>query len=232
MLMSDALCRCRWAAKEAAIKAHHNRDLYMPQISIIKRHDHPRPIMLIDPPNVLVCMSAEVARKRDINTNLAEQKIDAEKLQHWQKRGEVRKPFQDIKAPKEEREREEGELEEDKEQQIYWRYRKVDMEQRQEANVTISHDGEYAFAAVQVLDEPYPQANQPMIIEDNGEGRAIHEPQYGDRMYAVMRPSFAYFANQNQPDGQFAEEEEVQADKYLGQYMQESVKSIFRNVES
>ena len=201
----------------------------MPQISIIKRHDHPRPIMLIDPPNALVRMSAEVAQKRDINTNLADQKIDAKKLQHWQERGEVRKPFRDIKVPKEEEEQEIGKRGEDKQQQIYWRYRKVDMEQRQEANVTISHDGEYAFAAVQVLDETYPKKHQPIIFEDDGEGRAIHEPQYGDRMYAVMRPSFTYFANQNIPDGQFAEEEEVQADKYLGEYMEESAKRIFRH---
>ena len=183
--------------------------------------------MLIDPPNVLVRMSAEVASKRAINTDPAEQKIDPRKLERWQQRGEVRKP-RDLKAPRREEEQEEGERREDTQQQVYWRYKKVSMEERQEANVTISHDGDYAFASVQVLDDICPEEHQPMVIEDDGEGTAIHEPQYGDTLHAVLRPSFAFFANRVDPDGPLKGEDDWQADEYLGEYMQASAENTHR----
>ena len=53
------------------------------------------------------------------------------------------------------------------------------MEDRRLADVTISHEGQYAIAVCQALDELHVQDSTPIIDTSNGE--PLHEPQYGDQ---------------------------------------------------
>ena len=158
------MVEARWAAKEAAIKAHSHRRLYMPHISIIKEMGSPRPVMLIDPPSSIVSLTAEVAEQRQIDTK-GRQKLDREEVQ---KLGVSVMDSSDVG-------------------QMYWRYKKINMEERQLADLSISHDGEYAFAVVQALDVVLDDTQPLKVIKDDGAGDPIHEPQHGDRGFLELR---------------------------------------------
>ena len=55
----------------------------------------------------------------------------------------------------------------------------VSMKDRSTADLSISHDGDYAIAVVQAFQEDHGQSSTPLI--DDGEGEPIHEPQCGDK---------------------------------------------------
>lgn len=59
------------------------------------------------------------------------------------------------------------------------RRRKIKESERQIAEISISHDGEYAVASCMAYDPPgcHPEGRR---IVDDGKGPAIHEPQWGD----------------------------------------------------
>ena len=62
----------------------------------------------------------------------------------------------------------------------FYRAPRIRMEHRRVADVSISHDGKYAFAtALAVEDYEIPSQN-PEFVDDNGEGEPIHEPEWGD----------------------------------------------------
>jgi len=51
-------------------------------------------------------------------------------------------------------------------------------EDKQLADLSISHDGEYAIAVCMALDEASDEHPDPVI--DHGIGKPIHEPEWGD----------------------------------------------------
>ena len=55
----------------------------------------------------------------------------------------------------------------------------VKEEDRQLADLSISHDGDYAVAVCMAVDEEHEV--DTMVLIDNGEGDPIHEPEWGDR---------------------------------------------------
>ena len=65
--------------------------------------------------------------------------------------------------------------------EIFRRRRLILDEERQEADLSISHDGDYAIAVCLALDEEVDSIgheNKPVL--DDGKGEPIHEPEYGD----------------------------------------------------
>jgi len=54
----------------------------------------------------------------------------------------------------------------------------IEEEDRQLADLSISHDGEYAIAVCMALDEAPGRYPEPFI--DDGTGEPIHEPEWGD----------------------------------------------------
>ena len=54
----------------------------------------------------------------------------------------------------------------------------IQEEDRQLADLSISHDGEYAIAVCLALDEVCGEDPEPII--DDGTGEPIHEPEWGD----------------------------------------------------
>ena len=65
--------------------------------------------------------------------------------------------------------------------EIYRRRRLIRDEERQEADLSISHDGEYAFAVCLALNEEVDSiGHEDKPVLDDGSGPPIHEPEYGD----------------------------------------------------
>lgn len=147
----------RWAAKEAAIKAHRHRKLYMQDISIVGSSTHSKPVALIDPVCNVVVMDERVAAFRGLR-GLGRKSKNLDKG-----------PLDDD-AFKEAKEAHAG---------TFIRRRKIKITERQAAEINISHDGDYAVAVCMALDAPgsYPEGRR---IVDDGTGEAIHEPQWGD----------------------------------------------------
>ena len=57
---------------------------------------------------------------------------------------------------------------------------KIKADERQVAEVSISHDGDYAVAVCMAVDElPVDSSEQSLIIDD-GSNDSIHEPEWGD----------------------------------------------------
>ena len=249
----------RWAAKEAAIKAHSHRRLRMNEIATIRDQETSRPVMSIDPPRAFVRMTLEVAKKRGLNIRRQSlhpyvssvyglstgtshsipirtekrQRVlqkEAETILNTSEANDTELPGNvgqltaateelddggneavEKRTEEDQEERNEevkggeagnsveeesqvagataGQQEQQEAQQsshspreeLYWRYKRIKVRDRQEADVTISHDGEYVVAFVQALDEPLPNSGETEIIIDDGEGPQMHEPLAGDR---------------------------------------------------
>lgn len=57
---------------------------------------------------------------------------------------------------------------------------RIPAEERQMAQVSISHDGDYATAVCIALDEPFVRRDGQSSIIDDGSGDSFHEPEWGD----------------------------------------------------
>ena len=170
-------CVNRWAAKEAAIKAHRHRQLYMRDISIVRpvitSNLFPgastaaarKLIALIEPPSDRVEMSSRVATRRGLrgfglqNNGLCKGPLMT--------RDELRKDVQDL---------EESEVDKGIH---YYRRARIKASDRQVAEINISHDGDYAVAMCMAFDPPGSTFREQKIV-DRGEGVSLHEPQWGD----------------------------------------------------
>ena len=168
----------RWAAKEAAIKAHRHRQLYMQDISIVRPIIPPasfgtgtgtgqarKLIALIDPPSDRIEMSRSVASSRELR-GFGRQNRGLHKGALMSK-DELHKEEQDEKHGQVHRE------------VHYYRRSRVKDSDRQVAEINISHDGDYAVATCMAFDPPVSMAPEQTIV-DNGEGLSLHEPQWGD----------------------------------------------------
>ena len=167
----------RWAAKEAAIKAHRHRQLYMQNISIVRPIIPPgslfgmgtdeaqKLIALIDPPSDRVEMIRSVASIRGLR-GFGRQNNGLHKGALMSK-DELHKELQD---------EEDGQVHRGVH---YYRRSRVKDSDRQVAELNISHDGDYAVATCMAFDPPVSRAPEKTIV-DKGEGLPLHEPQWGD----------------------------------------------------
>ena len=167
----------RWAAKEAAIKAHRHRQLYMQNISIVRPTLPPgsfhgtgtrgaqKLIALIDPPSNRIEIVRRVATLRGLR-GFGPHNYGLHKGTLMSK-GELHKEVQDSEGGKEHR------------GLHYYRRSRVKDSDRQVAEINISHDGDYAVAMCMAFDPPGPTVREKTIV-DKGEGLPLHEPQWGD----------------------------------------------------
>lgn len=156
--------------KEAVIKAHRNRKLYMNEISVIKAErdfNGSKPQVLIDPPSQTIIMDARVASLR----GLRETKYESmERICLLKKQDSVRISVDQQLL-----------LLRDHPRVIYKRRALVKEEDRRIAEGNISHDSEYAVAVCMAFDEKLKNSDE--IIEpvfDDGSGEPLHEPSWGD----------------------------------------------------
>lgn len=73
-----------------------------------------------------------------------------------------------------------AESKDDKSQKFFKRRARIADEDRQVAELTISHDGEYAIAVCIALDEEVDNAQGKPVIMDDGSGDPLHEPEWAD----------------------------------------------------
>lgn len=181
------MCRInRWAAKEAAIKAHRHRQLYMQDISIsspslpsgsIPGGDK-KLIALINPPSDRIEMTKHVARLRGLrgfgfkNYGLHKRALMC--------KDELHKEVQNS---------EDGSVHSGAH---YYRQSRVKESDRQVAEISISHDGDYAVAMCMAFDPTGSTVQEKTeIIVDKGAGLPLHEPQWGDEgWYYLAKPGF------------------------------------------
>ncbi|KAI4161123.1 MAG: hypothetical protein LQ342_005161 [Letrouitia transgressa] len=147
----------RWAAKEAAIKAHRHRRLFYNDISIVVR-DGNRPWALIRPATRSVVMDKKVAKARGLD-----------QFSPFPNRGPV--ADREIQPS-------EGCQNNSKytERRLY-----AKEEDYQVAELSISHDADYVVAVCMALDQPCEDMGPAGPIIDDGSGEPIHEPVWGDR---------------------------------------------------
>lgn len=171
-------CINRWAAKEAVIKAHRHRQLYMQNISIVRPSVPPgsvtgistagaqKLIALIDPPSNRIEMIPRVATQRGL-------------------RGFVFKSHGLHKGALMTRDELRAEVLGLEDSEVhrgvhYYRGSRVKESDRQVAEINISHDGDYAIAVCMAFDPPPESMVQEQTIVDKGNGLSLHEPQWGD----------------------------------------------------
>lgn len=160
----------RWAMKEAVIKAHRNRKLYMNEISVIQPERDPnssKPLVLIDPPSKAIMMDARVASLR----GLRETKYEIMDRSCLLKIKNPVRNSADQQLPNLM----------DYSGVIYKRRALVKEGDRQMAEGNISHDSEYAVAVCMAFDEKFKSSNENIDpIFDDGSGKPLHEPAWGD----------------------------------------------------
>ena len=170
-------CITRWAAKEATIKAHRHRQLYMQDISIVRPTLAPGPlsgagtggsqklIALIDPPCDRIEMIRHVATLRGLRGfGLQNHGLHKGALMS---RDELHKEMHDSRDEQVDR------------GVHYFRRSRVKESDRQVAEINISHDGDYAVAVCMAFDLPGSTVREKTIV-DKGDGLPLHEPQWGD----------------------------------------------------
>ena len=159
------------------IKAHGHRQLYMQDISIIRPllpHGSSsdtgtggvqKLIALIDPPSDSIQMSERVATIRGLrgfglhNRGL-DKGVSVRKY-------ELHKQAQDSMDRMVHR------------TSYFHRRSRIKESDRQVAEISISHDGDYAVAMCMAFDPPGSAVREKTIV-DQGEGSPLHEPQWGD----------------------------------------------------
>ena len=176
-----SLISLSWAIKEAAIKAHSRRRLFLREVSILKEpaqdsdagdahfYEVPgKPQVLIDPPTALILMDDHVARLRGLRC--VRSPLAPPQFPHASQGSPSPAPprFSDhqrspvaVDAGR-----------------MHRRRRRVEMRDRRLADASLSHDGDYAVAICQALDEA--EAGALDGLTDDGNGPPLHEAEYGD----------------------------------------------------
>lgn len=175
----------RWAMKEAVIKAHRNRKLYMNEISVVKAERDPKgskPQVLIDPPSQTILMDARVALLRGLREARYER---MERNCLLKKKDPVQTSIDQHMLH----------LRNDPEV-IYKRRALVKEGDRQIAEGNISHDSDYAVAVCMAFDPKFKSDDESIYMAfdqefksddeniepvfDDGSGEPLHEPAWGD----------------------------------------------------
>ncbi|MCJ1479434.1 hypothetical protein MMC13_008120 [Lambiella insularis] len=168
----------RWAAKEAAVKAHPSRRLLRPQISILVPPQEGalglgvtiKPQCLIDPPRPAVIMNRSTAIKRGLESLILESNTTRISYPTGSTLDTSLKAIATSAGlPTQEA--------------IFARPLRTIETERRVADLSISHDGSYAIAVCMALDEDWEESNHAVI--DSGEGESIHEPQWGDQGFGL-----------------------------------------------
>ena len=148
--------------KEAAIKAHTYRSdkLSMTQVSVLKWGARVK--ILIDPPSATITMDPRVASLRGLKRSRLSSKSRSATASS-------ESPTEDLS---------DGESVESGTN--YQRFPLIKEEDRQVAEGSISHDGEYVVATCMALNESDGQRDNGHTIADDGSGDPIHEPVWGD----------------------------------------------------
>ncbi|KAL8809861.1 MAG: hypothetical protein Q9200_003044 [Gallowayella weberi] len=153
-----------WAAKEAAVKASRHRRLLLRDISIVQANSNNKVQALVAPiRTVEIVMDPIVAQQRGIK--------------------EARSPHlgvegmviggQFFKSVRIESSEEVGSM-------YFIRRAKIKDDERQVAEISISHDDDYAVAVCMALDERTDVKESIKHIVDDGSGEPLHEPDWGD----------------------------------------------------
>ena len=200
----------RWAAKEATIKAHRHRQLYMQDISIVRPILPPgsfpgtdgahKMIALIDPPTDRIEMARGVATLRGLR-GFAVKSYGLHKALLMSK-DELHQEVQDSENRKVRR----GEH--------YYRRSRVKESDRQVAEINISHDGDYAVAMCMAFDPPGSTVREKTIV-DKGQGLPLHDPQWGDEGWLDL-------AKPGLEGGSFGLQKEPGLDMSLGSLLDEA----------
>ncbi|KAL8720276.1 MAG: hypothetical protein Q9225_002844 [Loekoesia sp. 1 TL-2023] len=169
----------RWAAKEAAIKAHRYRRLYLSDISIL----HPalsgkedsggwsnrqklHALIAPDPP-FMVAMDSKVAKLR----GLFERQTRFPNVYGTMIGGHL------VRVPKPDNQNvstaQNG-------RKFFVRGARVKDQEQQIAEISISHDHDYAVAVCMAIDERTRSRDTIEYIVDDGSGEPLHEPEWGD----------------------------------------------------
>ena len=128
-----------------------------------------RPEALVDPPRRDVVMEESVARLRGLRKFSAETSLNKHK--HPPLSGQRHGTIVD------------GKFIEDNSSHaktFFRRRTKIKEEDRQAAEISISHDGEYAIAVCMALNEEASEARGEPAIIDDGTGPPLHEPEWAD----------------------------------------------------
>lgn len=167
----------RFAAKEAAIKAHQTRRLFLRQVSVLPpplNFDafHPiagwattKPLAIIEPPVGVVLMNEATAFKRGLFG------FHTEAMGIINKKEVSPIPTSKYSALHASHPELQGGL--------WERKRRALLGECRFADVSISHEGDYAVAICQALDEHLDLEKD--FVVDWGDGPPIHEPEHGDR---------------------------------------------------
>lgn len=174
LVTNQSFYLARWAMKEAAIKAHHHRKVFLREISVLPfnlngKASPGKPQVLIDPPRRVILMGSEVASIR----GLKDAKADWMKENKWQTSNGwtatlANGPISNSLNRSDEK--------------IYERQALVEEDDRQVVEGNISHDGDYVIAMCMTVDEKFENSKddfQPNF--DNGFGNPVHEPRWGDK---------------------------------------------------
>ena len=154
----------RWAAKEATVKASRQRKLLLKDISIVQCNSHGRVHALISPEHTVeVVMSPEVATKR----GLCEAQSPETGTQGQVINGRFVKNTKTTSRHQ-------------RDSRFFLRKARIENEDRQVAEVSISHDSDYAVAVCLALDEKSHSKDSFQCIIDDGSGEPFHEPEWGD----------------------------------------------------
>lgn len=150
--------------KEAAIKAHTHRHekLSINQVSVLRWG--PKVKVLIDPPSAIVTMDARVAWLRGLRNSRLRWEREIESNASESPTGDL-SDRASVDLGK-----------------IYSRYLRVKEEDRQVAEGSISHDGQFAVAICMALNENSEHSEQKISsIIDDGSGYPNYEPIWGDK---------------------------------------------------
>lgn len=133
--------------------------------------------VLIDPPTRVITMTAKVAALRGLqefefksqSTSSLDKMLEGESFT-----GDGHNPIRETSLP--------DHLDGSDESKLYYRRELVKDDERQLAELNISHDGGYAVAVCLALDQKGQDVDeQTELIVDDGSGEPIHEPAWGDK---------------------------------------------------
>ncbi|KAI4169866.1 MAG: hypothetical protein LQ343_005415 [Gyalolechia ehrenbergii] len=169
----------RWAAKEAAIKAHRNRRLSLNDISIL----HPKPSVIehsessANKQKLHALIAPEITAKVVMNSQVAKSRGLLERQSCFPHvYGDV---FggQFVRMPEPSNH---NVLTAETGRKFWVRGPRTKDEERQIAEISISHDHGYAVAVCMALDEKTNLGGSVDYIVDDGSGESVHEPEWGD----------------------------------------------------
>ncbi|KAI4094673.1 MAG: hypothetical protein LQ348_006936 [Seirophora lacunosa] len=168
----------RWAAKEATIKAHRHRSLSLTDISILSpgpqelsqvSSSNLKVQALVAPePTTWIVMDSDVASARGLSNRQPSRGFIHGEIVNGRFVANPRSEGSPVSSIQ------------NAGRKFFTRRAKIREEDQQIAEISISHDGDYAVAVCMALDEPRTKAYAIRHVLDDGSGEPLHEPEWGD----------------------------------------------------